>query len=143
MVASFPSYLIFLLLPVVYCVLVCGSFFFLFCFSPLELEWKCGKFYFNRYKHFVPTYCIRFTICPRQKLGVVRSFSSTFYFVIFFVCFSFVFVFLGLTFFSSFSSFVSLLFVCGPPDDRLGGVIGSVVPARVLYRIVEDLLPPV
>jgi hypothetical protein len=35
------------------------------------------------------------------------------------------------------------LFVCGPPDDRLGGVIGSVVPARVLYRIVEDLLPPV
>lgn len=139
LVASFPSYLIFLLLSVVYCVLVCGSF-FLFLFSP-GIGMEMREILFQSLQTFRSNllYTIYYMPSPKAR-------SRSFFFVYFLFCYFFCLFFFcsclpGPLFFFSF--FVSLLFVCGPPDDRLGGVIGSVVPARVLYRIVEDLLPPV
>ncbi len=73
---------------------------------------------------------VYYLLCPRQKLGVVRSLRLLLFCYFFFVLFLSSWAFFPFFF----SSIVSLLFVCG----RLMTVSVASL-ARVLYRIVEDL----
>ena len=97
MVASFPSYLIFLLLSVVYCVLVCGSF-FLFLFSP-GIGMEMREILFQSLQTFRSNLLYTIYYMPSPKARSRSFFFVYFLFCYFFVCFSFFFVFLGLSFF--------------------------------------------